>query len=66
MSEPVVDRILASVRTRMAAYTSAFRSMKVATWQPKDLVIHVEQGEITPKPEMTCPGNPPAQAYEVR
>ena len=65
MSEPVVDRILANVRTRMAAYTSAFRSTKVATWQPKDLVIHVEQGEMTPRPELGFPGNPPAQAYEV-
>lgn len=65
MSEPVVEQIIANVRTRMAAYTSAYRSTKVATWQPKDLVIHVEQGEVTPRPELTCPGNPPAQAYDL-
>lgn len=49
----------------MAAFTTAYRSTRVATWQPKDLVVHVHQGAITPSADFSCPGNPPAQGYEV-
>lgn len=65
MSEPVSEQIMTNVRTRMAAYTSAFRSSRVATWQAKDLTIHVEQGDMVPNAELSCPGNPPAQAYDL-
>ena len=66
MSEPVVERIMANVRSRMAAFATAYRSTRVATWQPKDLVVHVHQGTITANMELSCPGNPPAQAYELQ
>jgi len=49
----------------MAAFTTAYRSTRIATWQPKDLVVHVHQGDITPNAELSCPGNPPAQAYDL-
>jgi len=65
MTEPVVEQIMASVRTRMAAAFTAFRSTRVATWQPKDLVVHVHQGSLTPNQELSCPGNPPATAYDL-
>jgi hypothetical protein len=65
MSEPVVEQIMANVRTRMAAAFTAFRSTRVATWQPKDLVVHVHQGTLTPNAELSCPGNPPATAYDL-
>jgi hypothetical protein len=65
MSEPVVEQIMANVRTRMAAAFTAFRSTRVATWQPKDLVVHVHQGSLTPNTELSCPGNPPATAYDL-
>jgi len=65
VSEPVAERIMQAVRTRMAAYTSAYRSSHVATWQPKDLTIHVYQGEIVRNEEMGCPGNPPATAWDM-
>jgi hypothetical protein len=65
MSEPVVEQIMANVRTRMAAAFTAFRSTRVATWQPKDLVVHVHQGALTPNAELSCPGNPPATAYDL-
>jgi hypothetical protein len=66
MTEPVVEQIMANVRTRMAAaFDNAYRSTQVATWQPKDLVVHVHQGSHTPNPELSCPGNPPAIAYDL-
>jgi hypothetical protein len=65
MTEPVVEQIMANVRTRMAAAFTAFRSTRVATWQPKDLVVHVHQGSLTPNAELSCPGNPPATAYDL-
>lgn len=65
MSEPVAERIMAAVRTRMAAYTSAYRSTRVASWQPKDLTLHVYQASIEANEELSCPGNPPAQAYDL-
>jgi hypothetical protein len=65
MSEPVVEQIMANVRTRMAAAFTAYRSTRVATWQPKDLVVHVHQGALTPNAELSCPGNPPATAYDL-
>jgi hypothetical protein len=65
MTEPVVEQIMANVRTRMAAAFTAFRSTRVATWQPKDLVVHVHQGSLTPNVELSCPGNPPATAYDL-
>ena len=66
MTEPVVEQIMANVKTRMeAVFASAFRSTRIATWQPKDAVVHVHQGALTPNAELSCPGNPPKQAYDV-
>ena len=66
MTEPVVEQIMANVRTRMAAaFDDVYRSTRIGTWQPKDLVLNVHQGVLTPNPELCCPGNPPAQAYDL-
>ncbi len=66
MTEPIVEQIMANVRTRMAvAFDDVYRSTRIGTWQPKDLVLHVHQGALTPNPELSCPGNPPAQAYDL-
>ena len=65
MTEPVVEQIMSNVKTRMAAAFTAYRSTRVATWQPKDLVVHVHQGALTPNAELSCPGNPPATAYDL-
>jgi hypothetical protein len=66
MTEPIVEQIMSNVRTRMAAaFDDVYRSTRTATWQPKDLVIHVHQGALTPNPELSCPGNPPATAYDL-
>ncbi len=65
MTEPVVEQIMANVRSRMATFTTAHRSTRVATWQPKDLTVHVYQGAMTPNEALSCPGNPPAQAYDL-
>lgn len=65
MTEPVVEQIIDAVRERMDAFTKAYRSTRTATWQPLDLTVHVHQGAITPNPDVSCPGNPPAQGYDV-
>lgn len=48
-----------------AAFDEAYRSTRIATWQPKDLVINVYQGASTPNAELSCPGNPPSQAFDL-
>jgi hypothetical protein len=63
--EPVVERIMQAVRTRVAAYRPSYRSANVAKWQPQDNVIHVYQGDINENPEIDCPGNPPAKGYTL-
>ena len=66
MAEPIVEQIMANVRTRMeAAFDEAYRSTRQATWQPKDWVLHVHQGALTANDGVSCPGNPPAQGYEL-
>ena len=65
MSEPVVERIMQAVRSRVAAVRTAHRSTNIATWQVKDNVLHVHQGDIVENPEMDCPGNPPAKGWTV-
>lgn len=66
MSEPVVEQIMANIRCRMSeAFDDVYRSTRIGDWQPKDLVLHVSQGTLTPSPEVSCPGNPPAQGYEL-
>lgn len=66
MTEPVVEQIMSNVRTRMAAaFDDVYRSTRIGTWQPKDLVLSVSQGDLIPNPEVSCPGNPPAQGYDL-
>lgn len=66
MTEPVVEQIMANVRTRMAtAFDDVYRSTRTGTWQPKDLVLSVHQGTLTANQEVSCPGNPPAQGYDL-
>jgi hypothetical protein len=66
MSEPVAEKIMSILRDRMAAFATAYRSTRVATWQPKDLTVHCYQGEIQPNELASCPGNPPAQGYDMQ
>jgi cytochrome b len=65
MPEPIAEQIVANVKTRLAVYTTTQRSTRVATWQPKDLVIVVYQGAIARNDELSHPGNPPAQAWDM-
>lgn len=65
MDEPVSEQIMAAVKTRAAVVFETYRSTRVGAWQPRDCVVHVHQGTITPNPELSCPGNPPSQAYDL-
>jgi hypothetical protein len=66
MAEPITEQIMVNVRCRMQeAFSDVQRSTRTATWQPKDLTIHVHQGAIVPNPELSYPGNPPIQAYTM-
>jgi len=65
MAEPIAELIARVVESRMDVYTSAFRSTAHATWQPKDLVVHVFQGDLIKNEELSYPGNPPAQAWDM-
>lgn len=65
MAEPVAEQIVANVRSRVAAYSAAYRPTRIETWSPKDSDISVVQGEQTKNDELSCPGNPPAQAWDM-
>ena len=63
--EPVVERIMQAVRARVESYKPTYRSTNIATWQPKDQVLHVFQRDIAENPDIDCPGNPPAKGYRL-
>lgn len=66
MSEPVVEQIMQAVRARVAAtYSETYRSANIATWQAKDNVMNVYQGNIVENREIDYPGNPPAKGWTV-
>lgn len=65
MPEPIAEQIVATVKTRLEVYTTTHRSTREATWQPKDLVISVSQGDIVENDQLSYPGNPPAQAWDM-
>lgn len=65
MAEPISELIVAEMKTRLSAYTDTYRSARVATWQPKDLVVNIFQGETIQNDELSLPGNPPAQAWDM-
>jgi hypothetical protein len=65
MTEPISEQIMAKVRTRVAASLSAYRSTQIATWQPKDQVTHIFQGNIVANEAFSCPGNPPAKGWTL-
>jgi len=66
MSEPVSEQILATIRTRLLAYSAdTQRSARVGKWQPKDGTLIVNLVSLVQNEELSCPGNPPAQAWDM-
>lgn len=65
MAEPISEQILAAVKTRLATYATTHRSTRVGTWQPKDNTLVVNFVSLTVNPELSCPGNPPATAWNL-
>ena len=64
MAEPVVEQLMDNIRTRMeSAFENVHRSTRIATWQPKDWSLHVYQQSLEAAPDVSCPGNPPAQGW---
>lgn len=66
MPEPVAELIVREAKRRLSLYTTTHRSARVASWQPKDLTIHIFQGELIRNDELSCPGNPPSQAWDMQ
>lgn len=66
MAEPISEQILATIKTRLLEYTSdTQRSTRVSTWQPKDGTVVVNMLRLRKNDELSCPGNPPAQAWDM-
>lgn len=65
MAEPIAEQILSAVKTRLATYATTNRSTRVGTWQPKDNTLVVNFVSLTVNPELSCPGNPPATAWDL-
>jgi len=75
MATTIAEQIAVKVRQRLAtiAATAGFeystpgviRPARLATHRPEDFQITVEQGDQEPNDELSCPGNPPAQAYNL-
>lgn len=66
MPEPISEQIMVNVRTRMDVVFDAFRSTRIATWQPKDLVTHITQGSLVANDAISLPGNPPAKGWTLQ
>jgi hypothetical protein len=45
--------------------TSVIRPNRNATWTPEDRLILVKQGDSTKNEALSCPGNPPAIAFDT-
>jgi len=45
--------------------TSVIRPNRNATWTPEDRLILVKQGDSTKNESLSCPGNPPAMAFDT-
>jgi hypothetical protein len=45
--------------------TSVIRPNRNATWTPEDRLILVKQGDSTKNEALSCPGNPPAMAFDT-
>ena len=66
MPEPVSEQIMANVRTRVDVALEAYRSTRIATWQPKDRVVNVTQGSVIANDAISYPGNPPAKGWTLQ
>lgn len=75
MAYPVSERIVQAVRTRLLTIDgtgdfeteveSVNRPRRISTFSPKDYQIVVTQGNMTHNVELSHPGNPPAQAWDL-
>lgn len=75
MAVTIAEQIARKVRTRLAAISTGsgyettasqvVRPKRINSFQPKDYTIVVTQDTATEVPELSCPGNPPATAWQL-
>lgn len=74
MAEPIAEQIAAKVKTRLERITTGNgynltadpqRVTRLAGYEPGHFAIEISQGTAEPNDELSCPGNPPAQAYDM-
>ena len=66
ISNELLERLQALITSSAAAYlfSDVVRPAKLATYTPKHGLIVLTRGEQSRVPEMDCPGNPPAIAWQ--
>jgi len=75
MTDPVAERILAQVATRLENITTADgydftvagvnRASRFGGVSPTHLQVYVSMESLTPNDEISCQGNPPALGWEM-
>jgi len=75
VATPISEQIAGKVRTRLAGITIAggyeltvsevVRPLRFDGWRPKNNQLIVTQGTLGRNDAMSCPGNPPATAYDL-
>lgn len=71
---PVISRIADEVYSRLLAlvsndngpyeFTNVVRPTKLATYSPENGLIVLTRGDYVRVPDLDCPGNPPAMAWQ--
>lgn len=67
MIEPVIERISDAIRSRLELFDfvdTVIRPKRIETEPVGDRKLTLTQGESTMNGELSCPGNPPAVAYD--
>jgi len=75
MATSIPEAIMVVIETRLNTITAAngfentvsevVRPLRLGGFQPQDLQIVMTSGDLTPVPENHCPGNPPANAWNM-
>ena len=63
---PIVEQIAQKVRQRLGVtegVSNVVRPTRLGGFRPEDMQLHFVQGEKTKNVTLTCPGNPPAIAW---
>jgi hypothetical protein len=76
MTLPIAEQIAVKVRTRLLEISTAnsyavtasqvIRPKRIEEFRPRDYTLVINQPTLTRNTELSCPGNPPATAWDMK